>query len=138
MNTKKQNRDILSDILSEITPEEQVRTNKRMLLAARIDDARQQKGWSKKEFAERMGQQPSVISKWLSGTHNFTTETLFELEEKLGMKFLQVEPEKKTQEFNFYFRTSVQEVSERAGKSEGDIHIHGADQFFHTQNGLEC
>lgn len=138
MRTKKQDKDILSDLLAEITPEEQERTNKRMLLAARIDDARRQKGWSKKKLAERMGQQPSVISKWLSGTHNFTTETLFELEEKLGVKFLQVDVEKKTPEINFYFRTGVQKISERAGENDIDIHILEGDQFFHTRNGIEC
>lgn len=138
MPTKKQNNDILTDILAEISLEEQERTNKRMLLAARIDDARKKKGWNRKEFAERMGQQPSVISKWLSGTHNFTTDTLFVLEEKLGVKLLQVEAEKKTAEINFYFQTSVQDISERTRENDLDIHILGGDQFFHSQNGIEC
>ncbi len=137
MSNKKQNSNILSDILSEITPEEQERTNKRMLLAARIDDARRIKGWSKKAFAEIMGQQPSVITKWLSGTHNFTTDTLFELEEKLGINLIQVEKEGKTSEINLYFQLKGQEVNEGIHNSGEDIQIYG-DQFFISQTSLEC
>jgi transcriptional regulator with XRE-family HTH domain len=58
-----------------------------MLLAARIDDARKAKGWSQHEFAEQMGKNPSEISKWLSGTHNFTSDTLWDIEEKLLNNF---------------------------------------------------
>lgn len=137
MSNKKQNSNILSDILSEITPEEQERTNKRMLLAARIDDVRRIKGWSKKAFAEIMGQQPSVITKWLSGTHNFTTDTLFELEEKLGINLIQVEKEGKTSEINLYFQLKGQEVNEGIHNSGEDIQIYG-DQFFISQTSLEC
>jgi ribosome-binding protein aMBF1 (putative translation factor) len=61
--------DLLSGLLSEITPEEQEKTNKRMLLAARIDKTREKKGRSKKELATQLGKRPSEISKWLSGTH---------------------------------------------------------------------
>jgi len=137
MSNKNQNSNILSDILSEITPEEQERTNKRMLLAARIDDARRIKGWNKKAFAEIMGQQPSVITKWLSGTHNFTTDTLFELEEKLGINLIQVEKEGKTSEINLYFQLKGQEVNEGIHNSGEDIQIYG-DQFFISQTSLEC
>lgn len=48
----------------------------RMKLAARIDDLISGKGYTKQQFALLMGKEPSVISKWLSGTHNFTTDTL--------------------------------------------------------------
>ncbi|MFW6327570.1 MAG: helix-turn-helix domain-containing protein [Bacteroidota bacterium] len=137
MSNKNQNSNILSDILSEITPEEQERTNKRMLLAARIDDARRIKGWNKKAFAEIMGQQPSVITKWLSGTHNFTTDTLFELEEKLGINLIQVEKEGKTSEINLYFQLKGQEVNEGIHNSGEDIQIYG-DHFFISQTSLEC
>lgn len=59
---------------------------RRMRLAGFIADLIEQKGWTNGEFAREMGKQPSVISKWLSGTHNFTTETLWEIEEIVGVK----------------------------------------------------
>lgn len=78
----------LAALLTEITPQEQSRMDKRMLLAVKIDDAIKAKGWSNKRFAEEIGQQPSVISKWLSGTHNFTLDTLSDIEEKLGIELI--------------------------------------------------
>lgn len=81
---------VLEDLLNEITPAEQRRTENKMLLAARIDDARKAKGWNQQQFAEAMGKQPSVISKWLSGTHTFTDDTLWDISEKLGVDLILV------------------------------------------------
>jgi transcriptional regulator with XRE-family HTH domain len=78
----------LDALVNEITPREQARTDNRMLLAIKIDDARKAKGWSKQVFATEMGQQPSVVSKWLSGTHNFTADTLWDIEEKVGVELI--------------------------------------------------
>jgi hypothetical protein len=61
------------------------KTKKRMMLAAKIQDAIKVKSLTYKAFAGIMDQHESVISKWVSGTHNFTAETLFDIEEKLGI-----------------------------------------------------
>lgn len=61
-------------------------TKKRMMLSAKIADAIKAKGWSKKEFSEAVDQYQSVITKWLSGTHHFTDDTLFEIERVLGIE----------------------------------------------------
>jgi len=76
---------LLDEILAEITPEESDRTAKRMQLAARISDGIKANGWKKKDFAAAMHKQPSEITKWLSGTHNFTADTLFDIERVLNM-----------------------------------------------------
>jgi len=81
---------VLDALVNEITPREQARTDNRMQLAVKIDDARKAKGWSKQVFASEMGQQPSVVSKWLSGTHNFTADTLWDIEEKLGVELISI------------------------------------------------
>lgn len=80
----------IASVLSKVAPEEQKKTENKMLLAAKIDDGRKAKGWSQTEFAEQMGKQPSEISKWLSGTHNFTSDTLWDIEEKLGMELISI------------------------------------------------
>lgn len=98
--------DILSAILSEITPEEQEKTNKRMMLAAKLDKARVKKGWSKKELADQLGKRPSEITKWLSGTHNFTIETLFDLEIKLETRLINVGEKPKEQVLHFQLSLS--------------------------------
>jgi transcriptional regulator with XRE-family HTH domain len=82
---------MLDELMQEISPEELERTEKRMLLAARIDDAIKAKGWKKKDFAEALGKTPSEISKWLSGTHNFTADTLFDIAKVLNIVLIQLE-----------------------------------------------
>lgn len=84
---------LLDELLQEITPREQTRTRNRMMLAARIADALTAKGWNQRQLAEKLGKNSSEISKWLSGTHNFTTDTLSDLEEVLGVKLLCVKEE---------------------------------------------
>ena len=60
----------------------------RMRLALRISEAIKAKKWSQKQFAEAMNKKPSEINRWLSGTHNFTTDTLWHIEQVLGIRLL--------------------------------------------------
>jgi ribosome-binding protein aMBF1 (putative translation factor) len=78
----------VEQIKQMITPERREQSLKRMLLAARIDDKLRERGLSNQEFAYMMGKKPSEISKWLSGTHNFTTETLWEIERVLHIQLV--------------------------------------------------
>jgi transcriptional regulator with XRE-family HTH domain len=84
---------LIDEFLKDISPEEQERTNKRMLLAARIEDGIKAKSWKKKDFAMAMSKTPSEITKWLSGTHNFTADTLFDIERVLDLNLFQTEIE---------------------------------------------
>lgn len=61
-----------------------------MLLAVRIDEALKSKGWSKKQLADAMHKNPSEVTKWLSGTHNFTLETLYLIESYLGVTLFEI------------------------------------------------
>lgn len=94
--------DFLSEILSEISPKEQAKTDYRMMLAAKIDNARKKKGWSKKELADKMEKRPSEITKWLSGTHNFTSDTLFDLQYLLECTLINVEEKPMNQILHFH------------------------------------
>lgn len=94
MNNKKQSESLLSSLLKEISPKQQRRTTAKMQLAAKIQDAIESKGWSQKEFAAVMGQNESIICRWLSGTHNFTTETLLDIQEELDICLLDTKPKK--------------------------------------------
>ncbi len=82
---------ILEEFLALGTPEELARTESRMQLAAKIQDTMTTKGIGKKQFAEMMGQSPSVITKWLSGGHNFTVDTLTDIQRTLGVRLLALE-----------------------------------------------
>ncbi len=82
-------KNILDELFEEIQGSKSLkRTENRMLLAQKIDMGMKAKGWNKTKFAKEMIQKPSVITRWLSGTHNFTSDTLTDIGESLGINLL--------------------------------------------------
>jgi transcriptional regulator with XRE-family HTH domain len=57
----------------------------------------QERGWTQKTLAEKLGKSESEISKWLSGLHNFTVQTIVKIEQVLENPIL-VTPIKYRQE----------------------------------------
>jgi transcriptional regulator with XRE-family HTH domain len=114
---------IIDEILSEISPDEFLMTEKKMLLAARIDDAIKARGWQKQDLAKALNKRPSEISKWLSGTHNFTTETLWEIEKILGTDFINLQ-EQDAEETIVRFKPAMlfQQVADKASSGRYEIH----------------
>jgi transcriptional regulator with XRE-family HTH domain len=87
---------LIKKILSEIPPVVELKVHTRMTLAAHLDDIITARGWGKSEFAEKVNKNPSEITKWLSGTHNFTIDTLAEIAVALNMSVVELfafEPE---------------------------------------------
>ena len=62
-----------------------------MLLAAKIYEALQAQKIGNRVFAERLNISPSLVTKWLSGQHNFTVDTLVKIERILGIELLNAE-----------------------------------------------
>lgn len=77
---------ILDEILKEISPLEMGRTKNRMQISARIDDLIKSTGKSKTNFAKKHKKKPSEISRWVSGTQNFTIDELTEISFLLGVE----------------------------------------------------
>lgn len=88
----------LDQLLDEIDPLEMNRTRLRMAIAANLDDLLRQRKYSKQHFASLVKQQPSVVSKWLGGRHNFTGDTLADISFVLGVSLAELvsEPQPKT------------------------------------------
>ena len=80
--------DTIDSLMSRVTPEQQQETDAKMLLASKIYKAMKQKGWTQTQFAANARQKDSVISKWLSGTHNFTVDTILLIQRVLGILLL--------------------------------------------------
>ena len=82
---------IIDEIFESISPKEEKRIQSKMLLAAKIEDAMKAKGWNKTKLLKATGQKnASVATKWFSGTHNFTHDTLFDIQEALGVNLLSI------------------------------------------------
>lgn len=76
---RKYNNPVSGKLLDEVTPLEMEQTKIKMQVSARIEDFMKAKGWNKSKFAEKTGKNPSEITKWLSGTQNFTLDVLTEI-----------------------------------------------------------
>lgn len=75
---------------------EKVQVETKFNLANALESLLKNKGISKSEFAAKMGKSPSEISKWLSGKHNFTIDTLMEIAHALKVdltELLKFKPE---------------------------------------------
>lgn len=82
---------LIEDILNTITPAEQAKVDKKMLLAVKIAEGMKSKNWKPKDLLAALGKDtPSLVTKWLSGTHNFTTDTLMDLEQVLNIRLLAI------------------------------------------------
>jgi transcriptional regulator with XRE-family HTH domain len=90
---KTYNSPLLDSLITTISSEELERTEGKMRLAIKIADAIKSTGLKKSEFAKKINKNNSEISKWLSGTHNFTTDTLLLLQKELGIKLVNSDSE---------------------------------------------
>ena len=62
-------------------------SEKKMALAAIMREELRRREISQSKFAKLMDRHRPEITKWLSGRHNFTLDTLFEIESKLNISF---------------------------------------------------
>ena len=83
---------ILRRIEERIPKELSEQIDRRMGLAVKIAETLRARGLTNQEFAFMMGKKPSEVSRWLSGTHNFTTETLWQMERVLNIQLLTSSP----------------------------------------------
>lgn len=84
MNKDKSGKNLLKgnlwkNLIKEMQEIEKIRVETKFNLATNIENLLKNRGISKSEFAARLGKSPSEISKWLSGKHNFTIDTLLEI-----------------------------------------------------------
>jgi transcriptional regulator with XRE-family HTH domain len=86
MKAREYNSPFIQELQNEATPLEMEQTNVKMQLAANIEDLIKSKGWSKTRFASELNKTQPEISKWLSGAHNFTVETLVQISQVLGVE----------------------------------------------------
>lgn len=90
----RRNDTLSKQLLASIDPKEEKKIKNEMLMAKMLHDCLEAKGISQKDFAKMMGKRPSEISKWLSGKHNFTIDTLSEIGFELGTDFIHYEDKK--------------------------------------------
>ena len=77
-------------MVSQVPPEIKEEMNLSFAISHKIDALMQERGLSKKQFADQIGKRPSEITRWLSGQHNFTVSTLAMLSSFFGKSIISV------------------------------------------------
>ena len=88
---------LFEQCVANVAPEVMEEVNLNIDIANRIYDLLKAKNLTQHEFASRMGKRDSEISRWLTGTHGFTTATLAKISAVLGEPIVEVrlDPETK-------------------------------------------
>lgn len=73
-----------------VTPEKQEFIKLNVDVANRIYEILDERGLSQRDFAKMMGKTEAEVSRWLSGTHNFTMATIARINYTFGENVLEV------------------------------------------------
>ena len=78
------------EMVARVPQEMKEEINLSFAISNKIDALMQERGLSKKEFADQLGKRPSEITRWLSGQHNLTVSTLAMLSAFFGKSIISV------------------------------------------------
>ena len=87
---------LFEQCVANVAPEVMEEVNLNIDIANRIYDLLKAKNLTQHEFASRMGKRDSEISRWLTGTHGFTTATLAKISAVLGEPIVEVRRDPET------------------------------------------
>ena len=62
----------------------------------RISEILQLRGMTQKDLADLLGKKESEISKWMTGTHNFTIRSIAKIERALNVSIFDIEKKKQS------------------------------------------
>lgn len=88
MRTHEPTRDLLNQMIAGIPEEVRLQCDMSDTIAGRIDSILKERGMTQKQFAQLVHHSQGEVSRWLSGTHNFTLSTLAQISVALGVNVL--------------------------------------------------
>ncbi len=107
---------LFDQCVANVTPEVMKEVSLNIDIANRIYDLLKEKKMTQREFAALMGKRESEISRWLTGSHGFTTTTLAKIAAVLGEPIVMVKKDPQVQ----YVFVPIQNyitLSERFGET---------------------
>ena len=81
---------LFRDCLAAIPAEQKAEFDLSFGIAERLSEILKEKGLSQKDFARMLNKRDSEISKWLTGRHNFTTQTIARIQTALGCNLINI------------------------------------------------
>lgn len=91
---------LFNECLKNVSPEVMEEVSLNIDIANRIFGFLKEKGITQRKFAEMMGKRESEISRWLTGSHGFTTKTLAKISIVLGERIVDI-PRKQEMQYVF-------------------------------------
>ena len=82
--------ELFRQCLSTIPEEQKAEFELSFGIAERISEVLKTKNITQKDFANQLHKKESEISKWLTGRHNFTMQTIAKIETALGCKLINI------------------------------------------------
>ena len=82
--------ELFRQCLSAIPKEQKAEFDLSYGIAERLDALLKKKGITQHELAMRLGKRDSEVSKWLTGRHNITTNTIAHIEKAVGDKLIMI------------------------------------------------
>lgn len=120
---------IINDWLQENgNPEITKLVEKNLAIANKIHEMLEERGLKAADLARMLKKTPSEISKWLTGTHTFTTKTITKIETILGEDIIHIEAQKEIVYFKIYVNQE-EETEEETSFENSEV--------FATEGGLE-
>lgn len=90
MSTIKYIDPLFQDLRNQIPKEKRREAEFSYSIARRIHEVLLRKGWTQADLARATGKREALVSRWMSGTHNFTIRTLAEIETAIGEDIISV------------------------------------------------
>lgn len=90
MNTIKYIDPLFLELLNQVPKESRRESELSYGIARHIHEMLSRKGWTQADLARATGKRETVVSRWMSGTHNFTIQTLAEIETAFGEEIISI------------------------------------------------
>ena len=82
--------DLFRQCLATIPEEQKAEFEISFEIAERISEVLKSNNLTQKDFARRLHKRESEVSKWMTGRHNFTMQTIAKIETALGCKIINI------------------------------------------------
>lgn len=79
---------VVNRLRARILPENRLFVKKNLAVSEQVNYILEQRGWSQKILAGKMGKETSEVSKWLSGLHNLTLQSISKMESVFNEEIL--------------------------------------------------
>ena len=82
--------ELFREAVANVPEDVRLETDWSFAISDKIAHALEEKGLTQKMFAKQIGETETEVSRWLSGTHNFTLRTIAKISSVLGTNIIKV------------------------------------------------